>query len=206
MNGEPTLFDLADFEREAVAATPWHGAPLTYTTDYYTPEELRAAFERYRAERGDFGCIPRSHMWHPAYPGQGDRTVTEGHELHIFHADTRCRESDHDHTAAPLPDDLTSQGICPACRWHMIDRSEGAIVEAWHDHAMPGWRELPVLPGKLARFDSPKRIAAVAAWIAENYPPAWQRLGVPILTERGPYGTRHVPGRSPLGGYDLSAQ
>ena len=89
-------------------------------------------------------------MWHPAYPGQGDRTVTEGHELHIFHADTRCRESDHDHTAAPLPDDLTSQGICPACRWHMIDRSEGAIVEAWHDHAMPGWRELPVLPGKLA--------------------------------------------------------
>ena len=58
MNGEPALFDLADFEREAVAATPWHGAPLTYTTDYYTPEELRAAFERYRAERGDFGCIP----------------------------------------------------------------------------------------------------------------------------------------------------
>jgi len=42
------------FEREAVAATPWHGAPLAYTTDYYTPDELRAAFERYRAERDAF--------------------------------------------------------------------------------------------------------------------------------------------------------
>lgn len=58
MDGERTLFDLADFEREAVAATPWRGAPLTYTTDYYTPEELRAAFERYRAERGDSGASP----------------------------------------------------------------------------------------------------------------------------------------------------
>ncbi|WP_404442901.1 hypothetical protein LG315_08505 [Microbacterium marinum] len=29
--------------------------------------------------------------------------------------------------------------------------------------------------------------------------------GAPILTERGPYGTRHVPGYSPFGGYDLSA-
>ena len=30
MTGEPTLFDLAEFEREAVAATPWDGAPLTF--------------------------------------------------------------------------------------------------------------------------------------------------------------------------------
>lgn len=40
MNGQPALFDLADFEREAVAATPWRGAPLTYTTDYYDPSDL----------------------------------------------------------------------------------------------------------------------------------------------------------------------
>ena len=69
MNGEPTLFDLADFEREAVAATPWRGAPLAYTTDYYDPADLVAAFERYQAECGHFACIPLSHMWHPAYPG-----------------------------------------------------------------------------------------------------------------------------------------
>lgn len=28
--------------------------------------------------------------------------------------------------------------------------------------------------------------------------------GAPIITERRPYGTRHVPSRSPWGGYDLS--
>ena len=28
--------------------------------------------------------------------------------------------------------------------------------------------------------------------------------GAPIITERRPYGTRHVPGRYPWGGYDIS--
>ena len=42
------LFDLAEFEREAVAATVWDGAPLSYTTDYYSPAALDAAFDRYR--------------------------------------------------------------------------------------------------------------------------------------------------------------
>lgn len=205
MNGEPTLFDLADFEREAVAARPWRGAPLAYTTDYYDPADLVAAFERYQAERGHFACIPLSHMWHPAYPGHGDQLVTEGHELHMFHADARCDEAGHDHTADPLPGQLMTQGICPGCRWHMIDRSENAIVAAWHDHAMPGWRELPILPRKLARFENKQQIAAVAAWVGDTYPAAWQRPGAPIRTERGPYGTRHVPGRSPFGGYDISA-
>ena len=50
-----TLFDLAEFEREAVAATAWDGAPLAYTTSYYSPAELDAAFDRYRAEFGGFG-------------------------------------------------------------------------------------------------------------------------------------------------------
>lgn len=33
---------------------------------------------------------------------------------------------------------------------------------------------------------------------------AWQRPGVPVRTHRQSHGTRHVPGRSPLGGYDLA--
>ena len=36
---QPELFDTEALRREAIAATPWHGAPLTYTTDYYRPEE-----------------------------------------------------------------------------------------------------------------------------------------------------------------------
>ena len=44
MHGEPTLFDMAEFEREAVAATPWEGVPLRYVTDYHHPDDLAAAF------------------------------------------------------------------------------------------------------------------------------------------------------------------
>lgn len=204
MTSEPTLFDLAEFEREAIAATPWDGAPLGYTTDYYEPAALVAAFERYCAEHGHFGCIPRSHMWHSAHYGGGP-TVAEGHELHMFTADAWCREADHDHSAAPLPGGGRYQANCPRCAWHIITDNESAAVEAWHDHALPGWRELPILPRKLARFENKQRIAAVAAWISATYPAAWQRPGVPILTERGEHGRRHVPGRSPLGGYDLAA-
>lgn len=73
---------------------------------------------------------------------------------------------------------------------------------------MPGWRDLPVLPSKLsATLSTPSKqsTARGAAWIEENYPPAWQIPGAPVRTLRQPMGTRHVAGRSPLGGYDLCA-
>ena len=41
-------------------------------------------------------------------------------------------------------------------------------------------------------------------WIAENYPKSMQVPGAPMITERRSFGTRHVPGRSPWGGYDIS--
>ncbi len=108
MHGEPTLFDMAEFEREAVAATPWEGVPLRYVTDYHHPDDLAAAFERWTGEHGNFGCLMRSHMWHRAYFGRQDVAASdEAHELHMLNADTRC--------------DL-----------------------AEHDHAMPGWRALPI--------------------------------------------------------------
>lgn len=202
-----TLFDLAEFEREAVAATAWDGAPLTYTTSYYSPAELDAAFERYRAEFGHFGCVPRSHMWNRNEWNAGARAVTEdGHELHKFHADTSCREKDHDHSAAPLPQGGTNLAVCPGCAWHVVTDTENEAVEAWHDHAMPGWRSLPVMPQLTSdRTDEKKARAAAAKWCATNYPAEWQRPGSPIRTDRGPHQGRHVEGRSPFGGYDLAA-
>lgn len=44
---------------------------------------------------------------------------------------------------------------------------------------------------------------AAKKWISEHYPKSMQVPGAPILTERRPFGTRHVAGRSPWGGYDL---
>ncbi|GAA3539292.1 DUF6349 family protein [Nocardioides daeguensis] len=38
----------------------------------------------------------------------------------------------------------------------------------------------------------------------DHYPEAMQVTGAPVITERNNAGTRHVPGRSPWSGYDLS--
>lgn len=72
-------------------------------------------------------------------------------------------------------------------------------MEAWHDHAMPGWRDLPVVP---ADVKNAKR----GAWVQTDYPTDWQVEGAPILTRRGEWGRRHVPLRSPFGGYDIAAE
>ena len=196
------LFDMDQLARAAVAAHAVGGAPLGYTTDYYAPEDLDAAWDRFIAEFGNFGCIPRSHMWHraPCAPGglMFAPLVFHGHELVIFNASTRCDIAEHDHSAAPLPGDyhMEYQGICAPCGWHAI-ADENGVVEAWHDHAMPGWRDLPVRPANL-------KPAAAKAWL-ESYPTAWQEPGSPIRTLRTGEGTRHVPGRSPWGGYDLAS-
>ena len=132
------------------------------------------------------------------------RWVSTATRFVLMLADTRCSEPDHDHAAEPLPDALMYQSICRPCRWHVISDQENEVVEGWHDHAMPGWRDLPVIPGKLAHFDTPRQRAAAQEWIARNYPAAWQRDGAPVRTVRRPHATRHVRRRPPMGGYDLA--
>lgn len=203
------LFDVAELAQAAVAATPWEGrAPLAYTTSYHTPDDLDAAYTRWIAEHGEFGCIVYSHMWHRAIAAINPITRLNGHELHPYNAEGRCHYPDqHDHSndPEPLPGRWMYQAICPSCSWHHIG-TENNTVEAWHDHALPGWRELPVLPATLAGLrDTPKGAPRIRAWIEEHYPDGFAVDGAPILTDRGHGGSRHVPGRSPLGGYDLAA-
>lgn len=197
------LFDLEDFEREHVAITPWHGAPLTYTTDYYSPTELDAAFERYKAEFGHHGSIPRSHMWYPQYATPV--LVARVHELHVYTADTRCTYGDHDHSDNPLPNGFPAQAICPPCRWHHIN-DETAAVFAWHDHAMPGWRDLPVYPEEIDRFNNKNWIKKTRSWAETNYPAPWIFDGAPIISVRTDRRAgRATPRYSPFGGYDIAA-
>lgn len=187
-------FDIESLIDEATleAAGTWQGAPLGYTSEYYTPDELAEAFERFVLENGRFDCYGQSHMWRPAI-ARNPLTVA-GHELHVLHASTHCSHEDRDH------DDLAgcggAQANCPTCRWNVIDHDESHVIEAWHDHAMPGWRDLPTLPGGLS-------LKRQQAWLEEHYPPEWQIDGAPVLTLRSGIGTRHVDGRSPFGGYDL---
>ncbi|MBX3094423.1 MAG: hypothetical protein KF680_07810 [Cryobacterium sp.] len=211
-------FDLDQMIHEAdlAAAPAWTGpAPLHFTTDYHDPADLAAAFERYKFEHGNLGCIPHSHMWHNTTTMGNANTLTDGHDLLVLSADLRCWcWPSFKGTAAQWAAQgkcscvgaLVTQTICEPCRWHHIAADENTAVEAWHDHAWPGWRALPVVPSALRKYDNQNKPSPkFAEWILDNYPLEWQQPGAPILTERAPNGTRHVPQRSPWGGFDLSA-
>lgn len=104
------------------------------------------------------------------------------------------------------PGSMIYQANCEPCRWHIIADTENAVVEGWHDHAVPGWRDLPVIPTHIGEQASmgtwPKK---ALAWIAAHYPKDWQATGYPCISERPrEWATRHVPGYSPFGGYELA--
>lgn len=192
------LIHVADLQ----AAPAWAGpAPLHFTTDYYTPDELAAAFERWTFEHDRLGCIPASHMWHPAITMDDANSLTPGHDLTVLSADLRCA---HLTERCHCVGQLLYRAICQTCRWHR-DATEPQAVEAWHDHAWPGWRQLPAVPAEIATSDpSGRPTRRLVAWLDQHQPDDWQTPGAPIVTERARHGTRHVPRRSPWGGFDLS--
>lgn len=199
MDGQ-LAFDFDELAREDArnALPSWQGAPLRFTTDYYPPKELETAFEHWRFLNGNFGSLQRSHMWHRA-PASGSGIEFEEHSIAVFSADLSPERGE------AGPGGNVYQAVCESCEWHRVGDSENTVVEAWHDHAIAGWRELPVIPAQL-RVRTDKGITKLAqTWIAEHYPERLQVPGAPIITERSPHGTRHVPGYSPWGGYDISA-
>ncbi|MDX3100494.1 DUF6349 family protein [Nonomuraea angiospora] len=93
------------------------------------------------------------------------------------------------------------RSYCGGCGHEGPDRtSEKDAVEDGHDHAYPGWREMPIVAhrphthkrGPIARWE-----AAVAA----AYPAGWLERQGPVLELRHGLGSRHVPGLAPGGGY-----
>lgn len=205
MNTTQAAFDidalLVDLERELAPA--WTGAPLRYHEDHYSPRDLDAAFERWIFEHGHHGCIPDSHMWNRYMFGPKQMPPLGHHVFELYAAETSCRESGHDHHGVTLPGDTRFQAICEPCGWRVLGDSDSAVIEAWHDHAVPGWRDLPVVPSKV-RGIPPRGRNPLQEWVEEHYPAEAQQPGHPIVSERGGLGTRHVPGHSPWGGYDLS--
>lgn len=183
----------------------WDGAPLGYHEEHRSPAELDAAWDRYRLVHGNHGCVPHSHMWNRLYCNAS--TLAAGaHTLDLFSAEAQCpdeREAGHSDKSGDLPGNTRFQAICAPCGWRHLSDDESAVIEAWHDHAFPGWRELPTIPSKVTGIPGRGK-SKLQGWIEERYPDQWQMPGYPIITARGGVGTRHVPGRSPWGGYDLS--
>lgn len=197
---------------EHVAALPeWTGIPLgRLVTDYHHPDELDAGWRRWTEINGNFNCIFLSRMWHRSHTNP--HTKIGAHSIDQFDVDLRCAAGAHGwRTTDDKPGrrcqcvgNITTQLICAVCSWHHIG-TEHEAVEAWHDHAFPGWRNLPVLPAKLrGTMGGTKMTPKLEEWFEDNYPAQFRIPGAPILTERGKYGTRHVIGYSPYGGYDLS--
>lgn len=93
------------------------------------------------------------------------------------------------------------RGACLGCDWEgETRRRHGEAVEDAHDHAWPGWRDLPAVQRPKSNYDR---------WLTEikrAYPRGWLEAGGPIVTVRpdSRFG-RHEPGKAPGGGYDLAA-
>lgn len=106
--------------------------------------------------------------------------------------------------AHPTEKDLTDQANCALCRWHHIGTDAKAVVEAAHDHTMPGWRDLPVASSGAQRGSDVEQARGRQGDSVDRgeLPREWQIPGAPTRTLRRRHGTQHVAGGgSPLRGY-----
>ncbi|MFB8191359.1 DUF6349 family protein [Microbacterium sp. NPDC055988] len=203
------MYDLLDLLEDITRPAYTGPAPLGFTSRYFTPEQLleaRTELARIRSE------------WSKDHPTFGTWILgittgwcatAPGHRLCLLQTDLRCRCS-FPYLAAQWEmigpcscvGDLLYQANCPDCSWHHISSNESEAVIAWHDHAWPGWRDLPTLPAKLRGQAGTRTMKpALAAWLETHYPPEFRIDGAPILTDRP---GRCVPGYSPYGGYDIA--
>ena len=157
----------------AVEAAPeWTGAPLHFTTAYYPPAELDAAFEHWqflhahdKTPRQQPDVAPLDHR---SRERRARRTRVRA--LHSRPAVRAVEAQPTSTTAAPVSGELMYQAICEPCEWNGITDSENDAVEMWHDHALPGWRELPIVPSRLRMMDKDALSKAAKKWIVEHYP------------------------------------
>ena len=207
MTDEQLAFDIEGMLHEAAvyAAPEWRGAPLHFTTAYYAPSDLDDAVAHWQFLHRLDSSRRDSRMWHRAIAVPGGVEIGE-HGFDLFTADLRCDPWKHPakHGGCACVGDLTYMAICKPHAWHVVAKDENAAVEGWHDHSFPGWRDLPVVPARLRNTDEIGLSKAARKWIEQYYPASMQVVGAPVITERSGIGTRHVPGRSAWGGYDIS--
>jgi hypothetical protein len=184
-------------ELDAEPARPGPAAPTLYGSPARGLAARAAEAEAWRARHGTLDSIRCSHAWqvHITCPD----TPTGRCQPTVLSADLRCDCLDD----CSCVGDLMYRGACRGCDWEGDPRDgENAAAEDACDHAWPGWRDVPVVPRVP---DDRKRRAAWVERFAARYPTNWIADGGPIRTRRGGLGIRHVPGRTPFGGYDLAA-
>ena len=178
----------------------------------YAPPGVRGywarvvAFDAWVEGHGHFDCFALSHGWHKAIPNHDPDAPTADCRPTTLAADLRCK---HYRQECFCVSDLLHRGACLSCDWEGPARDrESRAVEDAHDHAWPGWRHLPCVSSPPERGTSAQQKKRTVSWEADVndvYPAGWLHAGGPIRTMRNGMGTRHVPGRTGHGGYDLCA-
>lgn len=167
MSEEQLAFDIEGMLHEAaVESTPeWRGAPLHFTTVYYPPAELDAALDHWMF----LHAHDKTHvnMWRHSITVP-DNAQVAGHGFALYTTGLRCEPWKHAdrHESCQCVGDLMYQAICEPCEWNAITDHENVAVELWHDHALPGWRELPIVPSRLRAMDTDRMSKATNNWIA----------------------------------------
>lgn len=155
MSQDQLPFDVESMIHEAaVAAAPeWAGAPLHLITTYYPPAELDAAFEYWQfLHAHDKTHISR--MWHRSITvPRATRPPDTGSFLTRPTCVASCGRTPDKRGTCLGVGDLMYQPICEQCEWNGITDRENDAVGMWHDHALPGWRELPIVPSRLRMMD-----------------------------------------------------
>lgn len=206
------LFDLDEMLAEVAEAPIADGrrVPDGFTLGYYPPSELAHAYEAWCKEHGRLDSIALSRMWKLDVMDSPGETAN-GHSLVSFEADLR-RCACGIRKGCSCVGALVQRTMCEPCSWQAFG-GEYAAIAAWHDHAWPGWRDLPVLPealrpigGGVGAGAMEKSLAKKArAWLEEAYPVEFQIGGAPMVTSRKPMFSRCVSGYSPWGGFDIAA-
>lgn len=192
----PGQLDLFTVIEQAKRDAP---APTLYGSPTRGVAARTAEFTTWCQTYGSFGSYIRSHAWTLGLTCPG--SPTDRCQPTVLNADLRstcdCP------TSCCCVGDLMYRGACRHCAWEgPAHTRENAAAENACDHAWPGWRELPLVPRVP---DERKKRATWVEYVNQLYPPGWLEHGGPIRTERPRGGTRHVPDRTPFGGYDLAA-
>lgn len=191
----PGQLDLFAAIEEAKLGAP---APTLYGSSARGLAARAAEFAAWRDAHGSFGSVGRSHAWTVCITCPD--TPTERCQPTVLSADLRCDCDRYDECSCMGK--LMYRGACRHCDWEGEPHDEeNAAAEDACDHAWPGWRDVPVVPGV------PEERKRRATWVeqtVEIYPTDWLEDGGPIRTARRRGGHRHVPGRTPFGGYDLA--
>ncbi len=168
------------------------------------------AIDAWIGEYGSFRSFIGAHGWYPnmcpppvTNTNGGCQPVTLAAELRCGHRDETCF----------CVGELLFRAACVTCDFEGDTRvNENAAGEDAHDHAWPGWRNLPIVPHQPTPNSGSARESgsgrtAFSAWLTRvnaTYPQGWLARGGPIRTHRKPGATRHIPAATVFGGWDLA--